>query len=110
VREISWGQNILVFEKCKDTIQKEYYIKNTIENGWNRNVLMHHIKTNLFERDKVESYIEPKQFCENSRDVSTRILCLPMYAELTKEEQNLKIDIIKEKKGGGLRYDKHRRA
>ncbi len=103
MREISWGQNILVFEKCKDTIQKEYYIKNTIENGWNRNVLMHHIKTNLFERDKVESYIEPKQFCENSRDVSTRILCLPMYAVLTKEEQNLKIDIIKEKKRGGLK-------
>jgi len=42
------------------------------------------------------SYIEPKQFCENSRDVSTRILCLPMYAELTKEEQELIIDTIKE--------------
>lgn len=39
VREISWGQNILIFEKCKDDLQKEYYIKNTIENGWNRNVL-----------------------------------------------------------------------
>lgn len=28
--------------------------KNTIENGWNKNVLMHHIKTNLFDRDKIE--------------------------------------------------------
>lgn len=54
VREISWGQNILIFEKLKDDIQKEYYIQNTIENGWNRNVLMHHIKTNLFDRDKIE--------------------------------------------------------
>lgn len=42
------------------------------------------------------SYIEPKQFCENSRDISTRILCLPMYAELTKEEQELIISTIKE--------------
>ena len=48
------GQNILIFEKLKDDTQKEYYIKNTIENGWNRNVLMHHIKTNLFDRDKIE--------------------------------------------------------
>ena len=55
VREISWGQNIIIFEKIKDDIEKEYYINNTIENGWNRNVLMHHIKTNLFERDKLEN-------------------------------------------------------
>jgi len=55
VREISWGQNILIFEKVKDDTQREYYIKNTIENGWNRNVLMHHIKTNLFDRDKIET-------------------------------------------------------
>lgn len=55
VREISWGQNILIFEKCKDDKEKEYYIRNTVENGWNRNVLIHHIKTNLFERDKTEA-------------------------------------------------------
>ena len=42
VREISWGQNILIFEKCKDAKEQEYYIKNTIEYGWNRNVLLHH--------------------------------------------------------------------
>jgi predicted nuclease of restriction endonuclease-like (RecB) superfamily len=51
VRDISWGQNILIFEKCKDKDQREYYIKNTIEFSWNRNILTHHIKTNLFERD-----------------------------------------------------------
>lgn len=33
VRDISWGQNILIFEKCKDSIQRKYYIKNTIEFG-----------------------------------------------------------------------------
>ena len=55
VGEIPWGSNILIFSKCKDEIEQEYYIKNTIENGWNRNVLMHHIKTNLFDRDKIEN-------------------------------------------------------
>lgn len=53
VREISWGQNILIFEKCKDIKEQEYYINQTIENGWNRNILMHHIKTDLFKRDKL---------------------------------------------------------
>jgi len=51
VREISWSQNILIFEKCKDINEREYYIKKTIEFGWNRNVLMHHIKTDLYQRD-----------------------------------------------------------
>ncbi len=55
VGELPWGSNIVIFTKCKDDSQKEYYIKNCIENGWNRNVLMHHIKTDLFSRDKLET-------------------------------------------------------
>ena len=51
VRDISWGQNIIIFEKCKVLKERAYYIKNTIGYGWNRNVLIHHIKTNLFQRD-----------------------------------------------------------
>ena len=51
VRDVSWGQNILIFEKCKVYEERKYYLKNTIEFGWNRNVLTHHIKTNLFEKD-----------------------------------------------------------
>ncbi|WP_297443793.1 PDDEXK nuclease domain-containing protein [Sulfurimonas sp.] len=51
VGEIPWGSNIVIFTKCKDTEQKEYYIRNTIEFGWNRNVLTHHIQTNRFNRD-----------------------------------------------------------
>lgn len=40
-------------------------------------------------------YIEPKQFCKNSRDISSRILCLPMSFDLKKEEQDKIIYIIK---------------
>jgi predicted nuclease of restriction endonuclease-like (RecB) superfamily len=57
VREISWSQNILIFEKCKDESEREYYIRKTIEFGWNRNVLMHHIKTNLYKRDNKKEKI-----------------------------------------------------
>jgi predicted nuclease of restriction endonuclease-like (RecB) superfamily len=52
VGEIPWGSNILIFSKCKEYDEKEYYINNIIENGWNRNVLMHHIKTNLFQHER----------------------------------------------------------
>lgn len=42
------------------------------------------------------SYIEPKQKCEISRDISKRILCLPIYFELEENEQSKIISIIKE--------------
>lgn len=41
-------------------------------------------------------YIEPKQYCEISRDISTRTLCLPMSYELLQSEQDTIISIIKE--------------
>lgn len=42
------------------------------------------------------SYIEPKQECPISRDISKRILCLPLYAELQERTQTKIIQIIKE--------------
>ena len=41
--------------------------------------------------------IEPKQECKISRDISKRILCLPIYAELEKDVQDEIIKMIKEK-------------
>jgi len=41
------------------------------------------------------SYIEPKQHCPTSRDISNRILALPIYPELQEKEQKLIIEIVK---------------
>ena len=41
------------------------------------------------------NYIEPKQESQISRDISKRILCLPIYAELEKDVQDVIISIIK---------------
>ncbi|MGJ0366429.1 DegT/DnrJ/EryC1/StrS family aminotransferase [Aliarcobacter cryaerophilus] len=58
-------------------------------------------KENIFPRryfypslDTLE-YIEPKQECKISRDISKRILCLPIYSELEKDNQDKIIDIIR---------------
>ena len=42
------------------------------------------------------TYINPPQFCKNSRDIASRILCLPMYAEIDCADQMKIISIIKE--------------
>lgn len=41
-------------------------------------------------------YIEPKQECKTSRDISKRILCLPIFTELEKDVQDTIIEIIKD--------------
>ena len=40
--------------------------------------------------------IDSKQECKISRDISKRILCLPIYAELEKNIQDIIIKTIKE--------------
>ena len=42
------------------------------------------------------SYIEPKQYSPLSRDISNRILALPIYPELIKDEQGQIVKIVKE--------------
>lgn len=41
------------------------------------------------------NYIEPKQYCPISRDISSRILCLPVFPDLSQENQQQIIQIIK---------------
>ena len=48
------------------------------------------------------SYIEPKQYCEKSRTISKKILCLPIYYELGENDQVRIINVIKSVLGDSL--------
>jgi len=50
VREIPWGQNIVILEKLKDSYEREYYLRMSIKHNWSRNVLIHQIEAKSFER------------------------------------------------------------
>jgi predicted nuclease of restriction endonuclease-like (RecB) superfamily len=50
VREISWSHNLAIFEKCKDNLEREFYIRMTIKYGWTKNVLIHHIENRSYEK------------------------------------------------------------
>ncbi len=47
---IPWGHNILLIEKIKDLEVRFWYMKQTVENGWSREVLGAMIKSKSFER------------------------------------------------------------
>ena len=50
VRQIPWGHNLALFEKLKDRAEREWYAQQTIQYGWSRAVLVHHIETCLYQR------------------------------------------------------------
>lgn len=49
-REIGWTHNIIIFEKCKDELQCEFYIRMTRKFGWTKNVLIHQIENKSYEK------------------------------------------------------------
>lgn len=49
VREISWSHNIIVMEKCKDDLEREFYLRMTKKYGWTKNILIHQIETRAYE-------------------------------------------------------------
>ncbi len=53
VREIPWGQNIVIMQMVKDPKEREYYIRATAEMGWSRNVLMNQIKAGAYRYQKI---------------------------------------------------------
>lgn len=50
VAEISWSHNIVIMEKCKDDLEREFYIQMTKKYGWTKNVLIHQIEGKSYEK------------------------------------------------------------
>lgn len=50
VREISWSNNVVIMEKCKDDLQKEFYLQMTIRYGWTKRILTNFIETQTYEK------------------------------------------------------------
>jgi predicted nuclease of restriction endonuclease-like (RecB) superfamily len=48
--QITWYHNITLLEKVKDPPERLWYVEQTIEHGWSRNVLVHQIESKLYER------------------------------------------------------------
>lgn len=49
VREIGWSHNIVILEKCKDDLEREFYMKMTKKYGWTKDVLIHQIEGNAYQ-------------------------------------------------------------
>ena len=50
VREISWTKNIAIMEKCREKLEREFYIKMTRKYGWTKDILINHIENKTYEK------------------------------------------------------------
>lgn len=49
VQEIGWSHNIVILERCKTDLEREYYIQMTKKYGWTKSVLIHQIELKSYE-------------------------------------------------------------
>lgn len=50
VAQVPWGHNTVLMEKVKDSEEREWYLQQTLEQGWSRNILVHQIESKLYAR------------------------------------------------------------
>jgi predicted nuclease of restriction endonuclease-like (RecB) superfamily len=48
--QITWYHNLTLIEKLKEREERLWYAQETVKNGWSRNVLVHWIESDLYER------------------------------------------------------------
>ena len=50
VAQIPWGHNVRLIDKVSNADERIWYVQQTIQNGWSRNVLLHQIESGLYLR------------------------------------------------------------
>ena len=79
VGEISWAKHLAILGKCKDPLEREFYIRMTWKFGWTKNVLIHQIENRSYEKTLLgqtnfDMALTPKLACnaEVCRRAATR--------------------------------------
>ena len=50
VAQIGWTHNLVIFQRCKDPLEREFYLRMTRKFGWSKNVLIHQIDSQSYEK------------------------------------------------------------
>lgn len=50
VAQIGWTHNLVILQRCKDPLEREFYLRMTRKFGWSKNVLIHQIENQSYEK------------------------------------------------------------
>ena len=92
---LPWTLTNIIFDKIKDTEIRIWYMKEAIENGWSKAVLLYQIDTNLYSRqvtvDKMNNFeqrlISPQSELANELMKDPYKFSLPLFNKKIKETE-----------------------
>ncbi len=50
VGEIAWSHNLIIMSRCGEALEREFYLRMTRKFGWSKNVLIHQIENQSYEK------------------------------------------------------------
>ena len=50
VGELAWAHNLVIMGRCKDPLEREFYLRMTRKFGWSKNVLIHQMENQSYEK------------------------------------------------------------
>ena len=50
VAEIGWTNNVIIMERCKDDLEREFYLRIVKKYGWTKNVLRNNLENKAYEK------------------------------------------------------------
>ena len=50
VAQIGWSHNLIILDKTSDPLEREFYLRMTKKFGWTKNVLIHQIENQSYEK------------------------------------------------------------
>lgn len=94
--KVSWSHNIVLMSKVKDENERNWYINETIKNGWARSILIHQIEYGLYDRVSKEEKTHnfPKTLPQVQSELAVQTLKDPyIFDFLTLSEQYREKDL-----------------
>ncbi len=68
VREVSWTKNLVILERCVEDNKREFYLRHTRQFGWTKNVLIHQIENQTYEKTQINQTSFGTTLPEHIRD------------------------------------------
>ncbi|HON08303.1 MAG TPA: PDDEXK nuclease domain-containing protein [Verrucomicrobiota bacterium] len=92
VAQIPWGHNVRILDYVKNHQERLWYINETIKNGWSRNVLVHQIESQLYQRQKTTSKITnfTRTLPSSQSDLAQQTIKDPYIFDFLNISQNVK--------------------
>lgn len=87
---IPWGHHILIMQRCKNIDTALFYIQQTLENNWSRNVLDWQIDSNLYERKGSKLSNFSKVLPDVQSDLANQIIKDPYNFDFLSLSENYK--------------------